>query len=46
LALKFAIDFAIPDVPQEVQIARAKSLFESNQALRREVRRITWKSII
>jgi hypothetical protein len=39
LALKFAIDFAIPDVPYEVQIARAKNLFESNQALRREVRR-------
>ncbi|UJR16383.1 hypothetical protein I4U23_003286 [Adineta vaga] len=36
LAIKFAIDFAIPDVPYEVEIARAKSLFESNQALRRE----------
>lgn len=36
LALKFAIDFAIPDVPHEVQLARAKNLYESNQALRRE----------
>ncbi|CAF1064866.1 unnamed protein product [Adineta steineri] len=36
LALKFAIDFAIPDVPHEVEIARAKTLYESSQALRRE----------
>jgi hypothetical protein len=46
LALKFAIDFAIPDVPDEVRIARAKSLYESNQALRREVRRNIYKYII
>jgi hypothetical protein len=37
--VKFAIDFAIPDVPYEVEIARAKSVYESDQALRREVRR-------
>ncbi|CAF4329543.1 unnamed protein product, partial [Adineta steineri] len=36
LTLKFAIDFAIPDVPHEVEIARAKTLYESSQALRRE----------
>jgi hypothetical protein len=35
--LKFAISFAIPDTPHEVQIAKAKNLYESNQALRREV---------
>ena len=40
LALKFAISFAIPDTPHEVQIAKAKNLYESNQALRREVRKI------
>lgn len=40
LALKFAISFSIPNTPHEVQIARAKSLYESNQALRREVRKI------
>jgi len=33
LALKFAIDFAIPDVPYEVQIARAKNTYESHLAL-------------
>jgi hypothetical protein len=38
--LKFAISFAIPDTPHEVQIAKAKNLYESNQALRREVRRV------
>ena len=38
MALKFAISFAIPDTPHEVQIAKAKILYESNQALRREVR--------
>jgi hypothetical protein len=37
--LKFAIGFAIPNTPQEVQIAKVKNLYESNQALRREVRR-------
>lgn len=36
LALKFIIDFAIPDVPADVQVAKAKILYESNQALRRE----------
>jgi hypothetical protein len=36
--LKFAISFAIPNTPHEVQIAKAKNLYESNQALRREVR--------
>jgi hypothetical protein len=30
LALKFAIDFAIPDVPYEVQMGRAKKLYESH----------------
>ncbi|CAF1634206.1 unnamed protein product [Adineta ricciae] len=38
LAIKFAIDFAIPDVPHEVEIAQARSLYESSQALRRERR--------
>jgi hypothetical protein len=38
--LKFAISFAIPDTPHEVQIAKAKNHYESYQALRREVRRI------
>jgi len=36
LALKFAIMVAIPDVPLDVEIARAKGLYESMQALRRE----------
>ncbi|CAF4029392.1 unnamed protein product [Rotaria magnacalcarata] len=34
LAMKLAIDFAIPDVPVEVEIERVKNLYESNQALR------------
>jgi hypothetical protein len=38
LAVRFAIDFAIPDVPVEVEIARAKALYESSQALRTAVR--------
>ncbi|CAF1320639.1 unnamed protein product [Adineta steineri] len=44
LALKFAISFAIPDIPHEVQIAKAKSLYESNQALRRERERKALKA--
>ncbi|CAF1198507.1 unnamed protein product [Rotaria sordida] len=36
LAIKFFIDFAIPDVPYEVEIERVKALYESNQALRRQ----------
>ncbi|CAF0837646.1 unnamed protein product [Rotaria sp. Silwood1] len=36
LAIKFAIDFVIPDVPYEVQIEQVKNLYESNQALRRQ----------
>lgn len=40
LALKFAIDFAIPDVPYEVQIARAKNTYESHLALINQVNRI------
>ena len=38
LALRFAIDFAIPDVPYDIQIARAKNVFESNLALRDQVK--------
>jgi hypothetical protein len=38
--LKFAISFSIPDTPHEVQIAKIKNLYESNQALRHEVGKI------
>jgi hypothetical protein len=44
--LKFAIDFAIPDVPYEVQMARIKNLYEADQVLRREVRQNICKYII
>jgi len=44
LALKFAISFAIPDTPHDVQIAKAKNLYESNQALRRERQRKALKA--
>ncbi|CAF1211313.1 unnamed protein product [Adineta ricciae] len=44
LALKFAISFAIPDIPHEVQIAKAKNLYESNMALRHERERKALKA--
>lgn len=43
LALKLIISFAIPNTPYEIQIAKIKNLYESNQALRNEVRRIDSK---
>ncbi|CAF0803540.1 unnamed protein product [Rotaria sordida] len=44
LALKFAISFAIPSTPAEVQIAKNKHLYESHQALRLERERRTLKA--
>ncbi|CAF3286759.1 unnamed protein product [Rotaria sp. Silwood2] len=46
LALKFAIGFAIPSTPQEVQIAKDKHLYESHQALRLERERRALKAQI
>lgn len=40
LALRFVISFAIPSTPNEIEIAKMKHLYESNQALRNEVRKI------
>ncbi|CAF0826099.1 unnamed protein product [Didymodactylos carnosus] len=36
LTMKYALMFAIPDTPMEVEIERARSLYESMQALKRE----------
>ncbi|CAM4753214.1 unnamed protein product [Rotaria magnacalcarata] len=44
LALKFAIGFAIPSTPHEIQIAKEKNLYESNQALRNERERRALKA--
>jgi len=44
LALRFAISFAIPDTPYEVQMAKTKNLYESDQALRRERERKALKA--